>query len=163
VEDSFVKIKRSTKTAVEGIALDQQVSDQILRHGKTYYEEARRILTNIPRFPSKYQQATGQGNNLIVFGSREKRRVSSEILMKELESYINGIIQFSPLICNLIYLRDFLINRPDGASAADLNSEHQGVDEDVFPSDVFDEYNHTLTDMYMQIGLKGALEPDAGL
>jgi hypothetical protein len=38
----------------------------------------------------------------------EGQRLPPEVLAKELETYMNKLISFSPLICNSFYLRDFL-------------------------------------------------------
>lgn len=36
------------------ILLNEQTSDEFERFGKLYYDEAKRILTHMPRLPKKY-------------------------------------------------------------------------------------------------------------
>jgi hypothetical protein len=45
--------------------------------------------------------------------------------MRELEEYVNQIIGFSPLICNLFYFRDFLTAKSDKIS--ERESENNSI------------------------------------
>jgi len=100
------------------IVLNEITSEEFYRFGKLYYEEAKRILTHMPRLPSKYGNVSTAGNefsyNLI---QADQTKISTEQLMMDIQRYINDLIKFSPLIANLFYLRDFLTcNRSKSAS-----------------------------------------------
>lgn len=58
-------------------------------------------------------------------GGRDKQRVPADELMEDLEVYMNKIIEFSPLICNLFFLRDFLTSRPDQQTVSPDHETHE--------------------------------------
>lgn len=93
------------------IGLNQRVSEEFYRYGKQYYDEAVRIVTNMPRLPSKFSEADVEK---MVTSPREGSRVTSDQMMQELKQYINRLIRFSPLIRNLFYWRDFLLCNRSG-------------------------------------------------
>lgn len=45
----------SLQNEQHGIILDENVKREYLRYGSEYVQEAKRILTYMPQFPSKYQ------------------------------------------------------------------------------------------------------------
>lgn len=67
------------------------------KYGQIYHDEAKRILTHMPRLPSKYNDM-------------QNSRLTAEQLMDDLEIYLNNLIKCSPLITNLFYVRDFFTN-----------------------------------------------------
>lgn len=122
------------------ISVDQNIVDDFRNTGSIYYEEASRILTHMPKFPSKYM-TYGKGSR------HDKQRVSSEQLQHSLEEYMNAIIGFSPLICNLYFLRDFLTNTQDSAENSQMDLE-----ADSFRLGKDDE---NLESHYLSMGLTG--------
>ena len=58
-------------------------------YGKKYKDEASKIIQSLPKLPVKKEPHE---------------------LMLELEQWMNSILQFSPLIANLIYMRNFMTN-----------------------------------------------------
>jgi hypothetical protein len=38
--------------------LNQRTSEEFYRFGKTYHDEAKRILTHLPQLPSKFNEVT---------------------------------------------------------------------------------------------------------
>jgi hypothetical protein len=97
------KSHSTTGTDQSGIILNQRTSEEFYRFGKTYHDEAKRILTYLPTLPSKF-------NETAVMSSSQAPRITSVEMMVELEEYLNKILGLSPLICNLFYLRDFIFN-----------------------------------------------------
>jgi len=41
--------------SVPGIVLSNSIEEEFEHYGEAYYEEARRVITHLPRLPSKYQ------------------------------------------------------------------------------------------------------------
>ena len=89
-----------------GIVLNQRTSEEFHRYGKQHYDEAKRILTHMPRLPSKYSDI---GEEQMAPSALEGARVTSDQMMDRLRVYINRLIGFSPLIRNLFHLREFLL------------------------------------------------------
>lgn len=88
------------------IVLNQRTSEEFYRYGKQYYDEAKRILTHMPRLPSKFSDV---GDGHVASNALEGARVTSDQMMDRLRVYINRVIGFSPLIRNLFHLREFLL------------------------------------------------------
>jgi hypothetical protein len=89
----------------EQIEINDKIQEDILQYGKKYKDEAQRIVQDLPNLPSKY-----------VSGKIPKQ---GEELMVLLEEYMNELISFSPLIANLIYVRNFLTcNKKDFESGS---------------------------------------------
>ena len=49
-------------------------------------------------------------------------------MMEDLEKYVNKLIKLSPLICNLFYMRDFILNK--GAQSS--SPTRQEAQQDTF-------------------------------
>ena len=71
-------------------------------------------------------------------------------MMRDLEDYINQIIDFSPLICNLFYLRDFLTTKTDS-----LNDSVQDQDGESVKM-TKDNFTPNLENIYMNMGIENA-------
>jgi hypothetical protein len=91
----------STHTGrAEGMEIDLShpiAIEEFSKYGQIYHDEAKRILTHMPRLPSKYNDM-------------QNSRLTAEQLMDDLEIYLNNLIKCSPLITNLFYVRDFFTN-----------------------------------------------------
>lgn len=71
----------------------------------------------MPKLPSKfYDNSSGKH---IISAHNQGSRMTSEDMMEDLEKYLNKLIKLSPLICNLFYMRDFLLNK--GAQSNPVN------------------------------------------
>ena len=79
------------------ITLSKRIIEEFEKFGRYYHDEAIRICENIPELPSKFEDD-------------EVTKCSPDRLMIQLKDYLNDVIGFSPLICNLLYVRDFLTN-----------------------------------------------------
>ena len=84
--------------------LNQRTSEEFYRYGQYYHDEAKRILTHMPQLPSKYSD----GKLGSIMAQNQGSRLGPNELMHELEEYINQVLELSPLICNLVYLREFI-------------------------------------------------------
>jgi hypothetical protein len=99
-----------SKTAFgQQVLFSEKLQVEHLKYGKAYLEEAKRIVTHLPQLPSKFVGGQGAPGHLV--NAMSKQRVPSDQLMRELEDYLNLLIEFSPLICNLFYLREFLVSQ----------------------------------------------------
>lgn len=81
------------------------------RYGQIYHDEAKRILTHLPKLPSKFTSNSKGGANQILSAQNQGSRMTSDDMMEDLERYLNKLINLSPLISNLFYMRDFLLNK----------------------------------------------------
>lgn len=150
--------------------MTKRVADEIGKFGRHYYEEAFRILRDMPELPNKLEDEEGH-------------RVSPDKLMIELKNYLNTLLQFSPIVSNLFYLRDFLtkgeaqiINlEAPGQMMTSLN-DTQVVDENDYPGmemydkdrtdsfqKAFDHFTGTGDEQMLMTGLAGSYGKKAEL
>lgn len=88
-----------------GIILDEGTIKEHERYGLMYFEEAKRILTHMPKFPAKHQE---QQFGSAMYDATEATKVSPDQLMLNIQAYMNELLELSPLIPTLFYVRDFL-------------------------------------------------------
>jgi len=105
---------RQKQKEEEGIVLNQRTAEEFHKFGKPYFEEAKRILTYMPRLPSKYNDEHG---TMLMAGGDEASKLNTDELMARLQKYVNDLLQFSPLIANLFFVRDFLTCNKSSATA----------------------------------------------
>ena len=65
----------------------------------------------MPKLPSKFTSDQKAGGNQILSAQKQGSRITSDDMMEDLEKYLNKLINLSPLISNLFYMRDFLLNK----------------------------------------------------
>lgn len=82
------------------IVLNNWTSDEFYEYGKIYYDEAKRILENLPPLPNKYVISTDI--------QQISTRTTADSMLAELTDYLNQLLLLSPLICNMGCVRNFL-------------------------------------------------------
>ena len=97
--ESFSLINESS-----GILLTARTTSEFHRFGLVYHNEAKRILTHLPSLPSKFSEST-------IMSQSQATRITATEMIVELESYLNQLLGLSPLLCNMVYVRDFLLNQ----------------------------------------------------
>ena len=104
------------KQGSPSIHLNSWAADEFYQYGKIYYDEARRILQNLPKLPSKFEQ----NNNLT---EENGNRISPDQLIEQLTDWLNNLIKLSPLIANQFALRRFLIDEQQQRKSSLLDLE----------------------------------------
>ena len=144
--ESEIEISSLAEQSDHPILLSKRVAEEIGKFGRHYHEEATRILRDMPELPSKFEDEEGS-------------RVSPDELMVELRNYLNAILQFSPLISNLFYLRDFLTKgesqvlqqqqeQKPAFTMTSLNETQEYNENDGFPN--MDMYDKDRTDSFQR-------------
>lgn len=84
------------------IVLDKLTSSEFYDFGKVYYDEAKRILANMPVLPNKDSRRQSQKIQ------HKTQSLSLQQIQVGLANYLNDLIALSPLICNLFAFRKFM-------------------------------------------------------
>lgn len=93
---SFLSFRSAAEQDDNNIVLNKWTLEEIGDYGKIYYNEAIKIISNMPRLPSKDDFEMNDNTS------------SDDRVLNGLTTYLNNLIKISPLICTILAFRNFV-------------------------------------------------------